>query len=516
MATNEEIIEGLEEPQGETQGSQNTERIKGNDEGLPKVTYNQIEVNGEVKFKCGACDKMCDKEPYIKAHIKRVHMSKKTPAEQREREKNETDEGEGSKKTATQEVMNYVGTSDAADPSIEEVLKYSKPEVSAEVKNAEVEVIEEMDEDNVMYAEIEAMKKEINTMKGEMAALKQENETKTEMLEAKTGRCDALEEEKLVNNEKYISLSEVAKQMFNDLKEIQNAGGNAEAAQLKKSLKKANDELKNSEKNLNEYIKQCGEESNKRMAAEAELARSAGMVELMMRTVSMLSQGVATTPGTAGGMVGQEQGLVPGYQPWVAGGMGSATGRGGQEHGVGGQASGMATGPGVSSGLEGQGQRPANSAGAAAGLAKRSGAAQGMDGQSKGVSATEEVNVCRDWRSFEGCTQAVSCRWLHPPGKGRWAGRKECPFWLAGQCRYSEEHCNKGSHTDGKQGTKPWIPKNNVKQQQNQVFLPAQANIQNQVLAGAMTPEMKHIQMLQLQVQLLQGAQQGGLVVPRQ
>ena len=38
------------------------------------------------------------------------------------------------------------------------------------------------------------------------------------------------------------------------------------------------------------------------MAAEAELARSAGMVDLMTRTVSLLSQGMAPTPGAAGGM----------------------------------------------------------------------------------------------------------------------------------------------------------------------------------------------------------------------
>ena len=264
MATQEEIVEVLDGSQEEMQGSQNndqTKEVKGNDGGLPKatVTFNQIEVQGEIKFKCGACDKMCDKEPYIKAHIKRVHMTKKIPAEKRERDQNETDEGEGNKKHATQDGMKYVGTSEAADPSIEDVLKYSKPEVTAEVNNTDVDVIEEMGVDK---AEIDAMKVEINTMKVEIAALKQENKTKTDLLEAKTGRCDALEEEKLVNNDKYNSLSEVAKQMFNDLKEIQNAGGNAEAAQLKKSLKKVNDELKNSEKNLTEYIKQCGEESN--------------------------------------------------------------------------------------------------------------------------------------------------------------------------------------------------------------------------------------------------------------
>ena len=146
----------------------------------------------------------------------------------------------------------------------------------------------------------------------------------------------------------------------------------------------------------------------------------------------------------------------------------------------------------------------------------RSVAAQGMEGQNRLVSTTDEVNVSRDWRSNEGCGRGVLCRWSHPPGQGRLAGRKECTFWLAGKCIYSEEHCNKGAHTEGKQGTKPWIPKPNAKQQQSQVFLPAQATIPDQVMAGAMTPEMRQIQVLKLQLQLLQGAQQGVLAVPHQ
>ena len=190
MAIQEEVGEVLEGSQEDIQGSQNNDQNKGNDGGLPKMTVNftQVEVQGEIKFKCGACDKMCDKETYIKGHIKRVHMTKKIPAEKRERDKNETEESEGNKIPASQDVMKYVGISGAAEPSIEDVLNYNKPEVTAEVDKTHVEVVEEMDVDKTLKAEIEALKEEVITMKVEMAELKQENETKTELLEAKTGR----------------------------------------------------------------------------------------------------------------------------------------------------------------------------------------------------------------------------------------------------------------------------------------------------------------------------------------
>ena len=46
-------------------------------------------------------------------------------------------------------------------------------------------------------------------------------------------------------------------------------------------LKKANDYLKNTEKNLEESIKQCSIEANKRASAEAELTRNEGLEDLM-------------------------------------------------------------------------------------------------------------------------------------------------------------------------------------------------------------------------------------------
>ena len=57
---------------------------------------------------------------------------------------------------------------------------------------------------------------------------------------------------------------------------------------MSKKLKKANDYLKNAEKNLEESIKQCGIEANKRASAEAKLAMNAGLVDLMTKTVTML------------------------------------------------------------------------------------------------------------------------------------------------------------------------------------------------------------------------------------
>ena len=53
--------------------------------GLTKVavSFTQIEVQGEVKFKCDACGKIFDKEPGMKNHI---------TTEKRERDKEENDE----------------------------------------------------------------------------------------------------------------------------------------------------------------------------------------------------------------------------------------------------------------------------------------------------------------------------------------------------------------------------------------------------------------------------------------
>ena len=148
MASEEEFHEIPEGSQEDVAASQITG--KSNSGGLAKATvrFTQIEVQGEIKFKCEACDKICDKEPGIKNHITRVHLTKKMQAEKREREKDDADENGVNKKTATQDVLNYVGTSASLTATLDDVLGYKKPEVNAEV----VEVIEKMDLVNISMA----------------------------------------------------------------------------------------------------------------------------------------------------------------------------------------------------------------------------------------------------------------------------------------------------------------------------------------------------------------------------
>ena len=76
----------------------------------------------------------------------------------------------------------------------------------------------------------------------------------------------------------------MAGQIFAESEELKKAGLTEDV----KKLKKANDYLKNAEKNLEESIKQCGIEANKRASAEAKLAMNAGLVDLMTKTVTML------------------------------------------------------------------------------------------------------------------------------------------------------------------------------------------------------------------------------------
>lgn len=264
----------------------------------------------------------------------------------------------------------------------------------------------------------------------------------------------------------------------------------------------------------------------------------------MGRTVAMLSQGMTGAPASAGGLAGQGQGMGPGFQSWLGGGVAAAQGLAGQ---------GLVTGSGSTMCSQGMARTPTNAGGQASQtqgmqswLGGGPGAAQGMVGQQQGLSAeygtgqspwmatgtgaprgmvvanknvgsTEQSDVCKDWLSKDGCRRGTSCRWSHPPGKGKVAGKKECSFWLDGKCKYSSDHCNRGSHTEGLQGTKPWTSKSNGDQQQNQPqgFRTAQAIAQSQGMAGAATQDTTaQLLQLQLQLQLLQ-AQQGGLVVPR-
>ena len=105
----------------------------------------------------------------------------------------------------------------------------------------------------------------------------------------------------------------MAGQIFAELEELKKAGLTAD---VKKKLKKANDGLKNVEKNLEESIKQCGIEANKRASAEAELTRNAGLVDLMTRTVTMMMCQV----GELGGAAGPAQGMADQRQQAAASG----------------------------------------------------------------------------------------------------------------------------------------------------------------------------------------------------
>ena len=411
-------------------------------------------------------------------------------------------------------IMKYCGISAVAAASMEEVLNYKKPKEAAVITVMDAD--EEIDEENTCKIQFETLNQDFRKMKAEL----------TKLLEANTERCNVL---------------------------------------------------------------------------KAELARSNDMVNLMTRTVFMLSQRVATSLGVTGGLAGQIQ--VPYSQPWLVGGQGAAAGMAGQIQGLvrisedttvlddqdqwltsgggvdaglvkgpeaptvldvqgrwltsgggvdaglvkgpeastvlddqdqwlvsgggvdaglvkgseasielddqdqwlasgGGVEAGLVKGPEASTELDDQDQWLARDGGGEAGMVKEPGVAQGMEALNNQVSTTDEVNMCRDWRSKEGCGRGSSCRWSHPTGKGRLAGRKECTFWLAGKCRYSKDHCNKGTHTEGKHGTKPRKTKPNKELQQKQVFLPAQANTQGQVMAGALTPEL-----LQLLLGILQGGQ---------
>ena len=306
-----------------------------------KITYSKIGEGDEKKYKCDACEKVCEKEQFIKTHITKMHTKKKE-SEKRKIEDDHLDENEKREKRMFD--MYGDGTISQAPP-LDVILNYgnniqvAKNVVEETVKSGD-EVMEH-DDTASLKAENEALKVATNNLRIEM-------ETKHELLEAKTGRCDTLEEEKIVYMAKYDHLHGVAGKMFNDMEEMRKAGGNAKTVELKKKIKKVNEDLKNTERNLEEFIRQCGIEASKRASAEAELARNAGLVDLMTRTVSMLtsqmaSGGLGGAGGSATGMAGQQQsGMVGGAGPaqgmaghsqqqWAMGMQGNQTfgGRGG-------------------------------------------------------------------------------------------------------------------------------------------------------------------------------------------
>ena len=88
-----------------------------------------------------------------------------------------------------------------------------------------------------------------------------------------------------MNTDKNNTLNGVAGQIFAELEEQKKAGLTAD---VKKKLKKANNDLKKAEKNMEELIKQCGIEANKRASAEAQLAWNTGLTNLMTRTLTMM------------------------------------------------------------------------------------------------------------------------------------------------------------------------------------------------------------------------------------
>ena len=259
------------------------------------------------------------------AHIRKIHTNKRE-TEKRKHRDDEHEEGNGERDKRMFE--KYVGVTASTIP-LETLLNYG---TNRDLKRANEVIVEQVPDEGKMEEEedIAAIKAENTELKATVATLKIEIETKQELLEAKTGRCDALEEEKIINTEKKNTLHGVAGQIFAELEELKKAGLTAD---VKKKLKKANDGLKNAEKNLEESIKQCGIEANKRASAEAELTRNAGLVDLMTRTVTMMMCQVGGLGGAAGpaqGMADQRQQAAASCQgQWLGGGAGLSTGMGG-------------------------------------------------------------------------------------------------------------------------------------------------------------------------------------------
>ena len=239
-------------------------------------------------------------------------------------------------------------------------------------------------------------------MNDRIKELEKELNAKGELLQAKTKRCDTMEEEKLVTRKNFDDLHVMAGRMFNDLTAIKEAGGSIDTLDMNKKLRKVNAQLKDTEQNLSDSIKQCGEEANKRAKAEAELARNNNIVDILSWTVAMMNkkQGSSRMEG------------VPE----------SATGLAGRQ--------------GIQQGVQ---QTP--------GLGQETVSAHGMARQRCDI-------VCREWTG-PGCFRGASCQFAHPVGRGRaLPANKDCNFWLTGYCRYSAATCSKGQHVPDKLGSR--------------------------------------------------------------
>ena len=249
----------------------------------------------------------------MKSHITKMHTKvEKTKTEKRKNDKetNEEEEEERRRTLTARMVEKYGGEGGSSSQpiaSIEDILNYGKEKTTNKtVENMDtvMEVVEGKDDGEdvaVMKEDIKELKAENAELKTKMEQMKIELETKHDLLEAKTGRCDKLEEEKTIMTGQYKELHVIAAKMLKETDEMKASGGNGETTETKRKLKKANDDLKSAEKNLAESIKQCGEEANMRHKAEAELARNAGLVDLMTRHVTMLQEGSGSSQGAAGG-----------------------------------------------------------------------------------------------------------------------------------------------------------------------------------------------------------------------
>ena len=124
-------------------------------------------------------------------------------------------------------------------------------------------------------------------------------------------------------------LHAIAGRMFNDLNAIKEVGGNANTLDINKKLRKANMQLKETEHNLSESIKQCGQEAIKRAKAEAELVGNSNIVDILSRTVNMISMQNSSSPRMEvglGAVVGSASGMESDRGTQQSGGLVQETG----------------------------------------------------------------------------------------------------------------------------------------------------------------------------------------------
>ena len=466
--------------------------VETNDENMkPKeddeATFTQVDVDGSKKLKCKFCEKICDKEPAMKSHITKKHTNVEN-AKKRKSDRTDEEEEEERKRILTARMMEkYSGEGGSSQPlaNIEDILNYNKKDKTAEKEVERMETVIEVAEVNengdyqaVMKADIEDLKVENARLKAKVEEMKMEMETKQELLEAKTGRCDKLEEEKTMMTGKYNELHHVATNMLKELEEMRTSGGNDETNETKKKLKKASDEVKSAEKNLAASIKQCGEEANRRHRAEAELARNAGLVDVLSRTLTQLQEASGPSQRVAG--------------------------------------------------------RPA-------GTGVPAGRLDGRREENKEVCRdwmSEEGCPRPHCRSSHPPGRGR----MADSQKAKDRGQQDCIFWLAGSCRFTEAACNKGKHSQAMFGTRPfrrragsaeggrtspgaggarqdpgwgaWQAPAWETRQQQQDFGRTQATAPGQVATGEMAALQVQQQLqLQQQIQILQQAlQQPGLL----